>query len=152
MPFASEYRRGMGFPKEGEVVAGFSVESVRVEHVSVSRGRYEYPTEIIVKGKGGKMKVRKAFRKFFDTRKTLFSGYGNPYQCMPGKMEIEGLDEGRFSIKARGTCVRVYLRDELNRFIQYLLENRYLANRMDNAERQHMIEDYLKKYQTVSVS
>jgi len=48
LPLAKEFRRGTGFPREDEVVDGFRVESVKVEHVGVSSGQYEYPIEILI--------------------------------------------------------------------------------------------------------
>ncbi|MEM2889538.1 MAG: hypothetical protein QXR42_08745 [Candidatus Bathyarchaeia archaeon] len=85
MPFSRTFRLGMGFPEEGQVIDGFTVESVSVSHVGVSAGRYEYPFEIIVKGEGNINKVKATFKAFFKTRRTVFSGYGNPYQCHHGK-------------------------------------------------------------------
>ena len=81
----------MGFPKEGEVVGGFRVESISIEHVAAyidKLARYEYPTKMIVKGDGTVDDVKGAFMKFFIGEKILLSSYENPYQCEPGKMNV----------------------------------------------------------------
>lgn len=99
LPFSKRYLREMGFPKEGEVVGGFRVESISIEHVASyteKLPRYEYPTKIIVHGEGMVDDVKKAFQKYFDVEKTITSSYGNPYQCVSGKMYVQGLDENRF--------------------------------------------------------
>jgi len=149
LPFARKYKKSMGFPKEGTIVNGFTVESVSVKHIAAYSGKqsiYEYPTEITVKGVGNKNEVRKAFRSFFNTRRTIFSGYGNPYQCLPGKIQIESLGDSRFSITAKGTCVRIYLRNELNEFIGYLFEKDYLADKMEDVDWKELIENYMRDY------
>jgi hypothetical protein len=81
LPFSKRYRREMAFPKEGEVVGGFRVESISIEHVASYTDRltrYEYPTKITVQGKGIVDEVKKAFQKYFDVEKTITSSYGNP--------------------------------------------------------------------------
>ena len=85
LPFFKRYRREMGFPKEGEVVGGFRVESVSVEHMAAytdTQARYEYPTRIIVEGDGTVEDVKRVFMKFFVDKKTILTGYGNPYLCV----------------------------------------------------------------------
>lgn len=147
MPFSSKFRIGMGFPREGQVVGGFIVESVSVGHVNIETGHYEYPSEIIVRGEGSISKVKQAFKEFFKVRRTLFSGFGNPYQCRHGKMEIQRLEDGRFSIATRGVCIRVYLRPELERFIEYLDESHVLVEGTDKAKWKAIIYKYMKEYE-----
>ena len=109
MPVSRSYWKGMGFPKEGDVVGGFRVESVSVEHASAytdKLARYEYPTKIVVKGDGTVDDVKEAFAKFFEAEKTIRSSYGSPYQCKPGKMVIRHLGEKTFRIEALGSCER----------------------------------------------
>ena len=109
LPFANRYRKEMGFPKKDEVVGGFRVESVSVKHEAAyteNLARYEYPTKLIVEGKGTVDKVKEAFQGFFDGERTILSSYCNPYQCVPGKMYVQALAEDRFLIEARGSCVR----------------------------------------------
>lgn len=96
------------------MIHGFRVEEVILQHNYV-RGskprRYEYQTEIIVNGKGSRDDVKAAFTQLFSQRNVrLMSGYGNPFACNPGEMEIAELDVGCFSIKAVGSCVRVHTR------------------------------------------
>ena len=136
----------MKFPKEGEKIKEFTIESVRVEHTPLGSGRYEYPTEITVVGKGGKKGVKDTFRHFFDQRITLFSGYGNPYQCQGGKMEIESLGESRYRIKAQGKCGRIFLKRELEYFLEHLNKNNLISGEMKITQREEVIEEYLKNY------
>ena len=143
MPFSSKFRNGMGFPKEGQVIDGFTVESVSVSHINISRGHYEYPTEVIVRGQGNANAARRTFKEFYRARRTLFSGYGNPYQCRHGKMMVQGLGDCRFSITTRGTCVRVYLRNELARFLEYLSRNNQLSTEV---ECETTVAEYMKEY------
>jgi len=147
MPFSRKFREGMGFPGEGQVVNGFTVESVSVSHVGISEGRYEYPFEIVVKGEGNAAKVKAAFKEFFKARRTVFSEYGNPYQCHHGKMEVKDLGGLRFSIVSHGACTRVFLKDEFERFAAYLKENGLVVGDMDEAELKTVIEEYLKQYE-----
>jgi hypothetical protein len=110
LPFSNRYRREMKFPAKGEKVDGFEVESVSIEHVAKYDGdlaRYEYPTEILVRGEGTVDDVVESFHGLFSTRRQILSSYGNPYQCEPGEMEVRELGEGRFMITARGSCVRL---------------------------------------------
>ena len=137
----------MGFPSEGQVVNGFMVESVSVGYVGVSEGQYEYPVEMIVKGEDNAGKVKAAFKEFFKARRTVFSEYGNPYQCHHGKIEVKDLGSGRFSIISRGACTRIFLKDEFERFAAYLKERRLAVCDINEAELKTTIEEYLKKYE-----
>ena len=150
MPFSRKFSEGMGFPKEGQVVNGFTVESVSVSHVNVGVGRYEYPFELTVKGEGNINKVKATFKEFFKTRRTLFSEFGNPYQCQHGKMEVNDLGDGKFSVTSRGSCTRVFLKNEFERFVAYLTENGYVAGEKDEAGWKETIEKYLKQYEKIS--
>jgi hypothetical protein len=150
MPFSRKFREGMGFPKESQVVNGFTVESVSVSHVNVGVGRYEYPFELIVKGKGNTNKVKATFKEFFKTRRTLFSEFGNPYQCQHGKMEVKDLGNGKFSVTSRGSCTQVFLKDEFKNFVAYFTENGYVAGGKDEAEWKETIEKYLKQYEKLA--
>ncbi|UCE13841.1 MAG: hypothetical protein JSV04_01375 [Candidatus Heimdallarchaeota archaeon] len=143
MPFAKKYSKHMKLPKEGEFIDNFLIELVKIEHIAMGSGKYEYPTEMIVSGKGGKKQVKDVFKKLFDQRITLFSGYGNPYQCQGGRMEIESLGERKYKIKARGSCVRFFLKRELYEFLLFLVKNDYLPEKIDEKK---LIEDYIKIY------
>ena len=108
MPHANKYKNELGFPKKGDTIDGFKVESVSVGHVSLKpTRRYEFPTEIMVKGEDdvGIGRLESVFKRFFNVKsKRILSGHGNPYLCNPGKMEIHNLDNGKFSITSTGVC------------------------------------------------
>ena len=150
MPFAKKYYRVMKFPKEGEVIDGFTVLSITITHNNVKSGIYEYPTEIIAEGKGGKTKVKDVFKKYFDQRITTFSGYGNPYQMHGGRIEIIALNNKKYKIKAKGIGVRIYLRRELNQFLKFLVENNLIVKNLDEIVREEIIDDYISRYQKIS--
>ena len=47
----------MGFPKEGDTVRHFTIESLSVDHIHIKQSkprRYEYPVRMVVRGKGTK--------------------------------------------------------------------------------------------------
>jgi hypothetical protein len=146
LPFAKKFKKCMELPEEGDLAEGFSIESIKVGHIGIHQGIYDYPTELIIKGKGGKLGVRKAFKPIFDKKSTTFSGYGNPYQCRGSKMEIERLIEGKYLIKVRGVCVRVFLKEELIKFAQYLSKNQYFNKKKDSFNPVVITENYLKDY------
>ena len=110
MPHAGKYKKEMGFPGKRDVIRGFEVESVAVGHVSIKpTRRYEFPTEIVVKGKGDIRDVEAALKALFNVKsRRILSGYGNPYLCDPGKMEVQRIGDVRFSITARGVCLRIF--------------------------------------------
>ena len=99
----------MSFPKEGDKIGDFSVDSLLVEHVYIKGSkprRYEYPVKIIVFGQGDERDVENAFRQLLNQKNVrTTSGYGNPYTCDIGKMKISP-QEGGFLIEALGCCVR----------------------------------------------
>jgi len=74
-------------------------------HIGVDRGVYEYPTETVVEGKGNADRVTRALKVYFNIRKTIFSGYGNPYQRVLGKIQVRELGNGLFLITARGSVL-----------------------------------------------
>lgn len=147
MPFARKFEKGMGFPKVGQVVNGFTVESVSVRHVNIKGGYYEYPTEIVVKGEGSANQVKKTFKGFYNDRRTLFSGYGNPYQCGHGKMDIRKVGVGRFLMTSRGACMRINLMPELMSFMAYLYYNRALPIDSDEDVWKKIIVEYIAEYE-----
>ncbi len=151
MPFAGEFRDAMGFPREGTEVDGFIVELVRVDHAGVGDGRYEYPTEIVLRGRGGKDGVRRALKPLFSTRRTIFSEFGNPYQCSPGRMAVESLGEGRYRVSARGAGVRIRLREELVRFLASLAAGGHLVPGAV-ADPASTVDEYLRRYRDESAA
>ena len=77
---------------------------------------------MVLRGKGGRQGVRNALRDLLRARTTTFSGFGNPYHCGFGRYEVTSLGEQRYEVIVRGIGVRVFLREELERFCQYLDE------------------------------
>jgi hypothetical protein len=142
MPFAGEFREAMGFPVAGDTVEGFRIEELGVRHEGMGAGRYEYPIELTVAGKGGKEGVRRALKGLFSRRMTIFTEYGNPYQCSVGSMAIESLGEGRYRVTARGVGNRVHLREELIRFLG-CLDAAALTGPRDAPG---VVEEYLRRY------
>lgn len=117
MPFSKKFMKSMGIPNIGDQFNGFTIESVWVEHVHIkgsSPRRYEYPTEIIVNGKGSLKDVERALLMVFNQKDVqLLSGYGNPYRCNIGKISVSQLNETKYSVKARGSCVRVHKSEKI---------------------------------------
>lgn len=146
MPFAGEFRQAMPFPREGTSVDGFVVELVHVEHVGAGDGRYEYPFQIVMQGRGGKDGVRRALKPLFTARRTIFSEFGNPYQVSIGRVEVESLGGARYRASARGVGVRVRLREELARFLGTLAAAGHLVPAAvgDPAV---VVDEYLRRYQ-----
>ncbi len=101
----------MGFPKEGDVVKQFTIESLSVDYVHIKGSKprkYEYPVKIVVRGKGGEEDVKAAFAPLLSQKNVgTTSGYGNPYSCSIGEVAISKIDEEQFSIEAKGCCTRV---------------------------------------------
>ena len=135
----------MNLPNDGDRIEGFVVESCEIAHAPSGYGRYEYPIDIVVSGVGGQQGVRRAFRELFSRIKTTFSGYGNAYQLRFGKMEIESLGERRYRIHGNGLGARVYLRKEIGRFVEYLLDNRYLVPEWCD-RKDDLAEEYIEEY------
>lgn len=146
MPFAGEYREAMGFPVAGDTVGGFLIEEFRVSHEGAGPGRYEYPIEVVVSGKGGKEGVRQALKPVFSRRMTIFTEFGNPYQCTGGRMDVESLGEGRYRVKARGIGTRVHLKEELMRFLGHLEASGVRGPSADTADRAGIVDGYLRRY------
>lgn len=146
MPFAGKFRAMMDFPLAGDTVGGFAVESVDVRDEPSGPGLYAYSVRITVHGPGGKQGVRRALETLFSSHPTTFSGYGNPYQLWFGKPEIESLGDKRYAVRVEGAGARVFLEDELHRFLGYLDETDQLAARPDQAVRETLVETYLERY------
>jgi hypothetical protein len=147
MPFAEKFRATMDIPLVGDVVGGFSVESVDVRHEPSGPGLYAYSVRITLLGPGGKQGARRALKTLFSSHQTTFSGYGNPYQLWFGKPEIGSLGGKRYVVRVEGAGARVFLEDELHRFLGYLDETDQLATRSDQAVRAVLVELYLEQYQ-----
>jgi hypothetical protein len=146
MPFAAKFRAMMDFPFAGETLDGFIVERIEVRDVP-GMGRYVYAVEMVLHGPGGEAGVRRAIRSLFAAHPLTFSGYGNPYQLWSGRPEIERLGDGRYAVRAKGSGARIYIEDELARFLAHLGECGLLAQEPDESTGQEMVSAYLADYQ-----
>jgi hypothetical protein len=146
MPFANKFRAMMDLPFPGDTVGGFAVEQVDVRDEPGGPGRYAYSARIVLRGPGGQQGVRRALKALFSAHPTTFSGYGNPYQLWFGKPEIESLGDRRYAVRVEGAGARVFLEQELQRFLGYLDAEGQLAARVDQAARERLVEAYLEGY------
>ncbi|UCB60807.1 MAG: hypothetical protein JSW72_01725 [Candidatus Bathyarchaeota archaeon] len=110
MPFSKKFTKIMGFPKEGDTVNQFVVESLSVDHIYIQKSkprRYEYSVKMVVRGKGNMADVAAAFDPLLHQKNVrTTSGYGNPYSCSIGQMNISRADEEKYVIDAKGRCTR----------------------------------------------
>jgi len=146
MPFAIKFRAMMDLPLAGETVGGLIVESVEVGHEGKGPGLYGYALRIVLQGPGGQEGVRRALKALFASHPLTFSGYGNPYQLWFGKPEIESLGEQRYAVSAEGAGARVFLEEELERFLGYLAENGQLAAGCEQTGGETLVRGYLQEY------
>ena len=146
MPFANKFRAMMDFPFPGDTIGGFAVEQVEVRDEPGSSGRYAYSARIVLRGPGGQQGVRRALKALLSAHPTTFSGYGNPYQLWFGKPEIESLGNKRYAVRAEGSGARVFLEQELQRFLAYLDGEGQLSSRADQTDREMLVEAYLEGY------
>ncbi|UCC99408.1 MAG: hypothetical protein JSW66_05895 [Phycisphaerales bacterium] len=147
MPFAAKFRAMMDLPLAGSTVGGFAVESVDVLDDPGGLGLYKYSVRMILHGPGGKQGVRRALKPLLSSPQTTFSAYGNPYQLWFGKAEIESLGDKRYAVSVEGAGARVFLEDELHRFLDHLAEEDQLSARPDQAVQEALVEAYLERYQ-----
>jgi hypothetical protein len=145
MPFANKFRAMMDLPFAGDALGDFVVESVDVRHSSGSLG-YAYSVRMVLRGPGGQQGVRRALKDLLSAHPTTFSGYGNPYQLWCGKPEIESLGDRRYAVSVEGAGARVYLAEELDRFLSSLDQKGHLAARPDRATRETLVEAYMERY------
>ena len=136
----------MNMPTPGTRIGRFTVEECEVGHVGIGGGRYEYPVEMVLSGKGGKQGVRNDLKELFGARRSTFSGYGNPYQLAFDRSEVESLGEGRYKVVARGVGNRIFLRKELSRFLEYLGTEHDLESPSEETMAA-ILDDYLAAYQ-----
>jgi hypothetical protein len=146
MPFATKFRAMMDLPVAGDTVGGFAVESVDVGHHSGGPGQYAYAVRIVLRGAGGQQGVRRAFKAMFAAHTTTFSGYGTPYQLWFGAPRVESLGDRRYAVSIEGAGARVFLEQELHRFLDDLDAAGYLAAVPDPAARETMVETYMEQY------
>lgn len=147
MPFAKKFRAMMDFPFAGDTLGSFVVESVDVRDTPSGSGRYTYAVRMTLCGPGGQQGVRRALKPLFSQHPMTFSGYGNPYQLWFGKPEIESLGDRRYAVRIAGAGARVFLADELRRFLAYLDEEGQIGALSDPAAGEALVETYLQGYQ-----
>ena len=146
MPFADKFRAMMDFPFAGETLGSFTVESVDVRDDPDAAGSYAYSVRMTLRGPGGQQGVRRALKPLFSSHPTTFSWYGTPYQLWFGKAAIESLGDKRYAVSVAGAAARVFLADDLLRFLAYLAEEGHLATRPGGAVGQTLVETYLERY------
>jgi hypothetical protein len=146
MPFAIKFRAMMDLPFAGDTVGDLTVEDVEVCHESVGPGQYAYAVRMVLCGPGGQRGVKQALKSLFSSHPMTFSGYGNPYQLWFGKPAIEPLGDQRYAVQIEGAGARVFLDDELYRFLGYLNEQGLSASRPEQVPEELLIEEYLEQY------
>jgi hypothetical protein len=146
MPFANKFRAMMNLPFAGDTLGSFVVESVDVRHSTGGPGLYVYSAQMVLRGAGGQQGVRRALQPLLSAHPTTFSGYGNPYQLWCGKPEIEPLGEQRYAVRVEGAGARVFLEQELERFLAYLEERGRLASGSHPAGPGTPVETYMEQY------
>lgn len=146
MPFAVKFWAMMDLPFPGDTVGDLTVEDIDVHHESVGPGQYAYAVQMVLRGPGGQQGVRRALKATFASHPMTFSGYGNAYQLLFGTPEIESLGDKRYAVRIQGAGGRVYLDDELDRFLAYLVEEGRIAAPLDAASEETPVEAYLERY------
>ncbi|NLG26602.1 MAG: hypothetical protein GX557_01740 [Chloroflexi bacterium] len=144
MPFAAKFRAMMGFPMAGETLGAFDVESVEVRDLHELEG-YHYGVRLVLRGPGGQAEALRALRPLFAQHPTTFSGYGNPYQLHFGKPQVEGLGDRRYAVTVKGFGTRVYLEQDLQRFLEHLHSTGRLGAQTDE-DSGRLVADYLEDY------
>lgn len=147
MPFADKFRAMLDFPFAGDYVGAFLVESVEVGHEGAGAGRYVYPVRLVLRGPGGRQGVLRALKALLSSHPMTFSGYGNPYQLWFGKPEVESLGEQRYAVTVEGAGARVFLAEELERFLAYLDTQGQLVAPSEGTQREPLVQAYLELYQ-----
>jgi hypothetical protein len=78
---------------------------------------------------------------------TIFTGYGNPYQCHAGRMKVDSLGPGRYRVTACGVGTRVRLDRELLRFLRHLAQAGMLSRAVDATECEGIVATYMRAYE-----
>ena len=146
MPFAVKFRAMMDMFFPGDTVDGFVVESLDVGHQGIGGGPYVYPVRIILRGPGGQQGVRKALKPLLSSHPFTFSGFGTPYQMWFDRAEIESLGDKRYEVTVQGIGCRMFLGDELERFLVHLEGTGLVAPFSDEGAAKELIEEYLTEY------
>ena len=131
MPNLQQYLKGFGLHK-GNVYENFKLTEIQMEHNVIKRyHEYKYPTCLTFQWNGGKegdfmapsQAIVKKFLKSFkedvvDESRTIYSAYGNPYECifhndqLYGPLEVQELHDKKCGfmiiIKCTGYATRLY--------------------------------------------
>jgi hypothetical protein len=148
MPFAKKFQAMVDFPFPGDVVGGFTVESVDVRNVQGGSMGYIYGVWMVLHGLGGQQGVRKALKNLIGSHPVTFSGYGNPYLLWFRKptLTIESLGDKRYGVEVEGAGMRIYIDEELNRFLAYLENSGVVTFQDGPLEPDALVETYLDGY------
>jgi hypothetical protein len=111
VPFSKKFKKIMKLPSKEDKIGEFFVESSSVEHIHIKGSnprRYDYPVRLTVRGEGDEQDVGNTFKQLLSQQHVrTTSGYGNPYTCGIGNMQITPIGEERFLIEALGHCTRI---------------------------------------------
>ncbi|MDF1514739.1 MAG: hypothetical protein P1S60_13100 [Anaerolineae bacterium] len=148
MPFAKKFRAMINFPFASDQMDDFVIECVDVRDVKGGGNGYIYGVLMVLRGPGGQAGVRRALKNMLNAHPVTFSGYGNPYQLWFRKptLTIESLGDKRYEVQVEGAGMRIYIEDELRRFLDYLEQTGDLAPPEDQLARDALVETYLEGY------
>lgn len=146
MPFAVKFRAMMDMFFPGDTVGGFVVESLDVGHQGIGGGRYVYPVRIILRGPGGQQGVRRALKPLLTSHPFTFSGFGTPYQMWFDRAKVESLGERRYEVRVEGIGCRMFLGEQLERFLEHLESIGIVVPMTDEGVAKELVEEYLTEY------
>lgn len=145
LPFAEQFHRCMKLPHDGEMVDKFLIQSCKVSHRNIFDGVYSFPIELVIIGEGGKQDVSIVFKPIFQKVISLYTEYGNLYQCRCEKLVIQLIAPKTYKITTTGIGCRIYPKKELEAFIQFLKEYTGFFELNSDA----IISTYLDHYQKI---
>lgn len=89
---------------------GYELIDIEVGHVQIQRyRRYQYPTMMIwrqIHPAANPQDLLKGLGEHLGANRTIWTSYGNPYDCNFGRLELVSESQGTVQIEATGTCVR----------------------------------------------
>lgn len=108
MPAAGKFASGFGIHK-GLKIGAWTLSSFSISHVEVVRFKtYRYPIRLTFTGSGTSTNILSSVKRKFAGKKTILSGYGNPYTCKIGNIKISSSSNGKIVITATGTGEKQY--------------------------------------------
>lgn len=111
MPKVGKYLSGFGL-QEGSYLDGYFLAKISAEHVSVRRYReYQYPVTMTWQVYDQTANYSNLFRDlsiYLSGDRTIYTSYGNPYQCNFGQLSLNKITPSEVVITARGTCQRIF--------------------------------------------